>query len=599
MMTTLNFTRPHNPMADYTAQPLAFVRALGEQDGGETTPKNFVGITGVFAFTQTPSSITGLCLLAEIKPKITALDYWDTVSPVVDISGCLVEKVSIMPALAKCSAPRTTTVTAFSGCLSTLYQAMRDLRLCEQPTITPNVGLFSGCLTSQNNPVALLKDCRNNHYLHAKIITQCTQKIIRKPVKVKNCETIEYQKAVAVPCEYYPIEIPDIPPQPPISPCGEREPSNQLPLTFIRHNIHNKANLLPLPFTCVWREDIPIRDSYMITNTITAELEDGTPLNLLDASIFADINGFCWQFSATLYPDDFAKLQMDARERGNECVVKISVNGELWVFMAEDYADNRQFGRKTYTIQGRSLTAKLGADYAKTQNGTINHALYARQIADTVLDLLPFAVGNWLIPDWLVPENAYSITDQTPLAVLSDIAAAAGGFVESDKSLPKLHFKPKWKSPAWQLGSVRPTMTLPTSIIESISGQKQITTLCRGVFVMGDDESGVGADVFREGSDKLPRASVIGHSLYTDLPVARAAGIAALSDTGTHKIEQVKLPFAAQYGVTLPELGDIVQVNESTGYWRGVVQGVRLDLASDNGVNRVDLSLSIDRYLDN
>ena len=597
-MTALNFTRPHNPMADYTAQPLAFVRALGEADGGEITPKNFVGITGVFAFANQATVLTGLCLVAEIKPKITALDYWDTVSPVVDISGCLIEKISIMPALAKCSAPRTTTVTAFSGCLTTLYQAMRDLRLCEQPTITPNAGLFSGCLTSQNNPVALLKDCRNNHYLHAKLITQCTQKTLNAAIKVKNCETIEYKKAVAVPCEYYPIELPDIPPKPPISPCDEREAAFELPLTFVRHNIGNKANLLPLPFTCVWREDIPIRDSYMITNTITAELEDGQALNLLDASILADITGFCWQFSATLYPDDFAKLQMDAREHGNECVVKISVNGELWVFMAEDYSDNRQFGRKTYTVQGRSLTAKLGADYAKTQNGTINRALYARQIADMVLDLLPFIVGNWQIPDWFVPENAYSITDQTPLGVLGDIARAAGGFIESDKALPKLHFKPKWSSPAWQLDSVRPTMTLPESIIESISGQKQITTLCKGVFVMGDDTTGVGADVFREGSDKLPRASVLAHSLYTDMPVCQAAGIAALSDTGTHKIEQVKLPFATAYGVTLPELGDIVQVNESTGYWRGVVQGVRLDLASDNGVNRVDLTLSIDRYLD-
>ena len=82
------------------------------------------------------------------------------------------------------------------------------------------------------------------------------------------------------------------------------------------------------------------------------------------------------------------------------------------------------------------------------------------------------------------------------------------------------------------------------------------------------------------------------------MPVCRAAGIAALSDTGTHKIESVKLPFATQYGVTLPELGSIVQVNESTGYWRGVVQGVRLDLTPEKGVKRVDLTLSIDRYLD-
>ncbi|MBR5940585.1 MAG: hypothetical protein IKZ88_04940 [Neisseriaceae bacterium] len=597
-MTALNFILTKNPQADYANQPLPFSRLLGEQDGGVPLPKNYVGITGVFALTYQPTDKTGLCLVAEIKPKLTALDYWDTVSPVVNISGCLAEKVSIMPTLAKCSESHLSTVTGFSGCLKTLYQAMRDLRLCESPTITPNAGLFSGCLNNPNTPTLLLKDCRKNNYLHSQLIAHCTQKTLATPVKVKNCETIEYKHAVSIPCEYYPIEIPDTPTPAPISPCGEREPANELPLTFIRHNVGNKANLLPLPFTCVWRDDIPIRDSYMITNQITAETDDGTPLNLLDASIASDINGFCWQFSATLYPDDFAKLQMDAREHGNECVIKITINNELWVFMAEDYADNRQFGRKTYTVQGRSLTAKLGADYAKTQNGTINHALYARQIADTVLDLLPFAVGNWQIPDWFVPENAYTITDQTPLSVLGDIANSAGGFVESDKALPKLHFKPKWKVPAWQLANERPNLTLPESIIESISGQKQITTLCRGVFVMGDDETGVGADVFREGSDKLPRASVLGHSLYTDMPVCRAAGIAALSDTGTHKIESVKLPFATQYGVTLPELGSIVQVNESTGYWRGVVQGVRLDLTPEKGVKRVDLTLSIDRYLD-
>ena len=177
-MTALNFILTKNPQADYANQPLPFSRLLGEQDGGVPLPKNYVGITGVFALTYQPTDKTGLCLVAEIKPKLTALDYWDTVSPVVNISGCLAEKVSIMPTLAKCSESHLSTVTGFSGCLKTLYQAMRDLRLCESPTITPNAGLFSGCLNNPNTPTLLLKDCRKNNYLHSQLIAHCTQKTL-------------------------------------------------------------------------------------------------------------------------------------------------------------------------------------------------------------------------------------------------------------------------------------------------------------------------------------------------------------------------------------------------------------------------------------
>ena len=142
-------------------------------------------------------------------------------------------------------------------------------------------------------------------------------------------------------------------------------------------------------------------------------------------------------------------------------------------------------------------------------------------------------------------------------------------------------------------------VTVPDSVIVSVSGQKRIQPRYERVLVWADHANGVGADVYRNNADRSAEAPSLIHPLYTDLPVCRAAGTAALSDSGTHKTETVKLPLSDEYSLPRAKLGQIWQFNEPTGRWRGVVQGVDLEVSRDsNGAIALWQTLTIDRYLD-
>ena len=153
----------------------------------------------------------------------------------------------------------------------------------------------------------------------------------------------------------------------------------------------------------------------MIVNKIKAEA-DGKPLELLSAELAADTGGYYWSGSFTLPPDDFARLDLDSRR--DDCIIRLDLNGEIFTVMAESYSDNRRFGQRSYTVTGRSRTAKLGADYALSHKGIISQDRNARQIADEAVQTTGVSL-DWQIDDWLVPADVYSLTDKTPMAVLA------------------------------------------------------------------------------------------------------------------------------------------------------------------------------------
>ena len=413
---------------------------------------------------------------------------------------------------------------------------------------------------------------------------------------VKRCEQVHISASKTVPLQFYPIPIEALPPQK-NCPCGPRPDSNKLTLAFNTQTIQHDASMLPFSFACIRKDFIPNLKSYVMQNIVSASV-NGEAIEILSASITTDIESFCWQGRISLYPDDFVKINMDNRAIGDEAEITVNINGEQFVFLAEDYSDNREFGKKTYTVSGRSTSAKLDSDYAKTRSGTIETDLYARQIADAQLEFLPYTL-SWQVVDWFVPGGSYSITDKTPLDTLIEIAKAAGGFIQSDPALAQLTIKPKWKAPAWELENVTADVMIPASVILSISGQKRTNKCCNSVFVWADHKNGKGADVYRTGTDRSVRASAQIHALYTDLSVHQLAGIAVLSDSGAHKMETVKLPWSQDYAIPRANLGEIWQINEPNGYWRGVVISVDISInQSSDGAISVWQTLVIDRYMD-
>lgn len=454
---------------------------------------------------------------------------------------------------------------------------------------------YTRCIKAYSAKVAHYRNCKTLPLEPAvNFATSAGHKVYG--VGIDKCQSTKIQHAVQVPDRYY--LIPEPPPVKPVNNCRIRPPSSELPLRMARKRNGLLSSHLPLSLTC-WHDDpppfIPNLRSYIVHNTISATI-GGIAVDLLSFDIKTDMDSYYWQGSIDITAKDYARVKnkLDA-PRGSEPMVIAIVNGKPMAFIAENQQRSRQFAQRTYSISGRSITARLGADYAVSQGGLIDQASFVSQIAAQQLNGLSVSILDWDIPDWLVPANAYSVAGKTPIAVLADIAKAAGGFLTSDASQATVSLKPRWKSAAWDMATATPNVIVPIDLIRQISDQKRVNPLYNTVMLISDSQSG---GVYRQGSARDAYAPTQDNSLYTDRDVIIPAGITILSESGTHGDYTLKLRWAESYSIALAELGQIWQINDPEGAWRGVITSVSVNVDQDNDAPTVWQTISIDRYLD-
>lgn len=405
------------------------------------------------------------------------------------------------------------------------------------------------------------------------------------------------QHAVPVPWRYY--AIPDETPPPPIvNACRIRPPSSRLPLTLTRKRNGLPSSQLPLPLMC-WHDKapafVPDLRSYIVLNTVTATL-GGIAIDPIDFNIKTDMQSYCWQGGIKISDSQYQKVKakLDVA-RGSEPLVIVTVNGVSYSFIAEEISRNRVFGNYSYSISGRSITAQLGKDYAHSQGGTINQDLYASQIINMQLADLPFSIDRFEVKDWLIPAGTLNTSNQTPISVISQIAQACGAEAISDPLEPKLSIIPRWKKPAWEMATATADLVVPMGVVQSISDQKRVNPRYNTVTLIGRTQ---GSEVYRAREGRNLIAPVANWYLYTDRDCVIPRGIQLLSDSGTHGLYTLKMRVADKYNMPLVELGQILQISDPEGAWKGVVTGVSLDVGRDNDAVTVWQTVNIDRYLD-
>ena len=405
-------------------------------------------------------------------------------------------------------------------------------------------------------------------------LARCSPLGLARKQNLAACLRETYTPAVSPPCEWHDIPVPPAP-APETYLCGKRPKSDRLPLPLRRRRIVHHAAAVPLPFACDAQAHTPVLKVYMIENKIAARA-GGKPLELFAASFTADTSGYCWQGSLTIPPDDFARLNFARHPRRG-----IPRQPQLRP-------------KKLHRLRPQPQRA-AGRRLRRTARRLIENPIYARQIADAVLQYSGVRIADWQAADWLIPGGIYSTEGKTPMAVIRELAAAAGAFVYSHPGRAELSVIPKRKTPAWQ--EATPTRVIPASVVTKISGSLTVNPTANGVYVYADHAKGRAADVYKKGGSREPRAAALIGPLYTDLPVLEAAGTAALNEAGTHKTESVTLPVSAKYAVERAGLGEIWEIQEPTGNWQGAVTGITLAVEIENDAPTVWQTVTIDRYI--
>lgn len=436
----------------------------------------------------------------------------------------------------------------------------------------------------------------------------CITAFFKKAKTNAHCFKNQSKKAMAVPSEFYPIALPSAPPRNLV--CPLPPPSRSLSLALVRTRAQSPRSL-PLPLRC-WNKLNPYADNRQTANTETFYISpkeayimnhnikatiNNKPIELLGFEIRADMDGFCFQVQAEVPVNEKEKTITSI---GEEPILTININGEKFSFLIEGRRDNRQFISDTLTLIGRSQSAHLSADYAEFKSGS-NPEIYARQIGDEILQFTGFRT-QWQMANWLIPEEVYSYSGKSPIAILQEIANVAGGFLSSDSHEKMLILKRKWPFPAWEIEAQEANVSLPSSAILSISGEETLTTRANVVYAMGEENSGKAACIYRGMEARDKPCSSLRHALYTDLDVLREAGINALSETGKHKIETVTTLYNYNEDpnkrIPRAELGDIWEIEERGEKWKGVVIAVSISATSDRGAPVLTQQITIDRYLD-
>ncbi len=513
-------------------------------------------------------------------------------SKALTVSQCFTANVGYFVALANCSNVLTTITYQYASChkvnvlpFIALFNEHRvntsksiGYRRCTR-IFSPVVVQYVHCLTLS------LQSVIN----HAKCTSASNESIL-----VANDKLAKTSLSLTVPCRYYPL--PDVPPELPIFSCRIRPPSSQLPLAMSRKRNGLLSSHLPLPLTC-WHDNasiiIPSLRSYIVHNVISATI-GGISVDPLSFSIKTDMNGYCWQGGIGISPDDYAKVKTELDSSiGDEPLISVFINDLQFNIIAENQSRSRQFGKTTHNIDGRSITAKLGADYASANDMLFNDASFASQIASQQLQSLPFTISNFGVTDWLIPASTYAVSNKTPIGVISEIADAAGGFVLSHPTDTTLSIKKRWKVSAWALSSATPDVTIPAAVIVNATDSINKATRYNTVTLIGS----VGHEIYRATQGRDVSAPTLSDALFTDQNVTIPKGESVLSDSGTHAIYSLKMIMTDT--MPLAELGQIWQVNDTDGAWRGIVTGIDISVSLVNDAPTVHQTLTVNRYLDN
>lgn len=336
-----------------------------------------------------------------------------------------------------------------------------------------------------------------------------------------------------------------------------------------------------------------LRVLWTMNTALLTRVLDGAPVEAFSMELAADIDSWCWSFTARV-PEASLPLVMPLNE---PVAVEATINGYQWIVLIESWSESHSFARREYTIRGRSQSAMLAEPYAPARASSNEQATLARQLAEAELQYTDFTV-DWGIVDWLVSAGALSYSNATPLKVIQQIAEAAGGRIISHRTDKQLIALPRLHSLPWTWGAATPDLGISDYVVRQLSREFQPNPVLNAVFISGENQ-GVLCKVVRSGTAANLLGPMVTDALITDVEPARERGKMIIGQSGRWSKEQLELPLTVTN--TLPgllEIGQLISMSEYGQTWRGQVVGVRVS-ADFSGGFRVSQHIDVERYRGN
>jgi hypothetical protein len=316
---------------------------------------------------------------------------------------------------------------------------------------------------------------------------------------------------------------------------------------------------------------VPTLRVYFVHNAVeVVRLPGREPVPVSALNLRIDSDSWAWGFDATL---PRSALEAVVPTTSGPVEIEITVNGVIWIMLVESYDLRQSFGSSDATVHGRSRAAYLAEPYAPTRSFSPSVPFTARQLAEQELTRATLITGfelDWQLPDWLVPESAWSYSELTPMQVISRIVASVGGSLNAHPHRNRLIAQSRYPALPWEWPAQIPQCTMPLDVVHTLSARWSEKPAFNGVYIAGE-RAGVIARVTRSGTAGDLLAPMVIEPLITHVDAARERGRAVLSDTGRQLAMTLELPMLPSLGLLMP--GHLIAVGENASAWRGLVRG--------------------------
>lgn len=323
---------------------------------------------------------------------------------------------------------------------------------------------------------------------------------------------------------------------------------------------------------------VPVKRSYIVINDSTlTNITTGESIPAVDMSMTIDMDSWTWGFSATIPDSAYGSVARDSS--GNPPTLEAVINGVPYRVIAESISRSRAFGKSTYSVTGRGISAELSDSYVPVMSFGNAATRTAQQLMNDVLTLNGQPIGwtiDWKIDDWLVAAGTFS-HQGSYMSAINSIAQSAGAFISPDNANRILRVMPRMPAPHWLLENLTPEIVLPSDpvIQESTTWEKR--PAYDSIYVSGTTSAGVLAKVHKTGSGGINTMPMVTDPLITDVIAARQRGISELSKSGSVVNYQLNLPILAETGIITP--GKVIRYVDNGNLRTGLSKSVSVNVA--------------------
>lgn len=211
-------------------------------------------------------------------------------------------------------------------------------------------------------------------------------------------------------------------------------------------------------------------------------------IDVLTLNISSDENSYCASFSAEIArPQDFNLFNPGAD-------VNLVFYGITYKVLIDERKRGIEFERKTYSISGRSITAKLGEGWSGAITKTWDAVM-----ASNVVNELCNEVGitsEYLAQDWLIPKGVLSASNEHRITVIKKIADACGAIIQT-RANGNLVILPKYKIAPSLIGTVIPDLVFAGhNDIMAVQESYDVRSKYNQVIVMSMEDSSDSYSIF-------------------------------------------------------------------------------------------------------